>query len=89
MLRNPRAVWVDLDELTDPGPEEKGFFEQLGKKILRIGLAAGLPESAKAETLAILDGLSERYADSISVGAVREFVKEAANYIAHGVIHHA
>jgi hypothetical protein len=39
--------------------------------------------------LAILDGLSERYADSISVGAVREFVKEAANYIAHGVIHHA
>ena len=87
MLRNPRAVWVDLDELTDPGPGEVRFFAKLGYRILDIGLDAGLPERAKAKILVKLDGLSERYAESISIGAVREFVKEAANHIAHGVKH--
>jgi len=86
VLRNPRAVWVDLDELTDPGPEEKRFFEELGNRILDIGMDAGLPEAARTEFLRALNSLSRRHSESISVGAVSEFVKEAANHIAHRVI---
>jgi hypothetical protein len=88
VLRNPRAVWVDLDELTDPGPGEKRFFEELGNRILDIGMDAGLPESSRAEFLNKVSRLSKRYSRSISDGAVREFVKEAANHIAQGVNRH-
>ncbi len=41
-VRNPRAVWVDLDELTVPDPEEPAFFEDLAGRIVAIGRDAGL-----------------------------------------------
>ena len=85
LLQNPRAVWVDLDELTDPTPENKEFFDELGKRILRIGLAAGLSDKAKQEVNKTLNELSDRCCRSISVGAVREFVKTAASHVAYGV----
>ena len=40
---NPRAVWVDLDELTVPGPREPAFFEELAERIVGIGRESGLP----------------------------------------------
>lgn len=84
-LRNPRAVWVNLDELTEPTPEEEGFFDELGNRILKIGLAAGLPSNFALDIKKTLEGLSDRYSNSISGGAVREFVKAAASHVAHGV----
>jgi hypothetical protein len=84
-LRNPRAVWVDLDELTEPTPDQKEFFDELGKRILSLGQSAGIKETVMRDTEKTLRLLSEKYCNSISSGAVREFVKAAASHVAYGV----
>jgi hypothetical protein len=86
MLRNPRAVWVNLDELTEPMPEEKAFFDELGNRILKIGLDAGLQGKLLLEIKKTLEVLSDRYSNSINIGVVREFVKAAASHVARGVM---
>ena len=81
--RNPRAVWVDLDELTVPGPREPAFFEELAGRIVGIGLEAGLPAADADRIQRELGALAFSYAlDNINEGAVREFVKEAAARVA-------
>ncbi len=89
VLRNPRALWVDLNELTDPTPEDKRFFDELGNQILRIGLAAGLPNKVIGDIDKIFDELSTHYSNSINAGAVREFVKAAASHVVYGVTQNA
>ncbi len=81
--RNPRAVWVDLDELTVPGPEEPAFFEELAERIVGIGREAGLPAADADRIERELGSLAVSYAlENINEGAVREYVKEAAACVA-------
>ena len=82
---NPRAVWVNIDELTEPGPQDPRFFAELGDRIIDIGLAAGL-RPADAEPVAnSLREIGNRYVKYIIEGRVREFVKEAAALVAGNV----
>ena len=80
---NPRAVWVDLDELTVPAPREPAFFEELAVRIVEVGQEAGLPVVDANGILHELRFLASRYAsENINEGAVREYVKEAASRVA-------
>ena len=82
---NPRAVWVNIDELTDPGPQDPRFFEDLSARIINIGLEAGLCHSDTGPLANSLRDIGSRYARSITEGRVREFVKEAAARVAQKV----
>ena len=80
---NPRAVWVDLDEVTVPGPREPAFFEELAGRILGIGREAGLLAGDADRIQRELGSLADSYAlENINEGAVREYVKEAAARVA-------
>ena len=83
---NQRAVWVSLDELTRPSPVEPQFFEQLGEKIVTVGISAGLPSRKVAGLVDQLNLEAQIYADKFNEGAVREFVKFAAARVAQEVI---
>ena len=83
--RNPRAVWVDLDELTRPSPESEGFYEQLAKAIADLGIAAGLPGQARERILGRISTEVGTFSKSINTGAVREFVKRAASLVGQEV----
>ncbi len=82
---NPRAVWVNIDELTDPGPQDPRFFADLSDRIIDIGLAAGLHPSDAERAAHSLKEIGNRYANFITEGRVREFVKEAAGLVAQNV----
>ena len=82
---NPRAIWVDIDELTQPGPQDPRFFAELGDRIFDIGLEAGLRPSDERSVRNSLRQLGQEYANSITEGRVREFVKEAAAWVADKV----
>lgn len=84
-IRNPRAVWVDLDELTQPSPESAEFYKQLGTRIVQIGREAGLGEPAVGQLTREIGSHSDVYSRSIKLGAVREFVKMAAGLVAQEV----
>lgn len=81
--RNPRAVWVDLDELTVPGPTNPSFFMELAESIVNIGLESGLNPSAVPPIMGLLKRLAHNHAKSINEGNVREYVKEAASIVAN------
>ena len=83
--RNPRAVWLDIDELTDPGPQDSRFFADLGNRIIDIGLDAGLRPSDAKSVADTLRRMGMQYANDITEGRVREFVKEAAALVAGNV----
>ncbi len=80
--RNPRAVWVDLDELTVPGPQDPAFFKELAERIVGIGREAGLPAADADRIQRGLGSLAVSYVENINEGAVREYVKEAAASVA-------
>jgi len=82
MFPNPRAVWVDIDELTHPTPEDPEFFRRLAERLIAVGREAGLKEDRARRLSRELASQAERFARSIRVGAVRDFVKEAASRIA-------
>lgn len=84
---NPRAVWVNLDELTDPSPWEKIFFEKLGEAIIGLGKKEGLSQSVITRLRENMNDLSEECCNSIQTGVVREFVKAAANQVAKEIEH--
>lgn len=86
--RNPRAIWVDLDELTHPSPESESFYDQLAQRITQIGLDAGIPHHVGDAVATRLRERSTEFSNSINVGAVREFVKMAASLVAQEVSHH-
>ena len=78
---NPRAIWVDLNELTSPEPKDSRFFAELAGRIVDLGREAGLPPDAceRAQDRLIL--VAEQYAGTLHDGNVREFVKAAATSI--------
>ncbi|MEM3402835.1 MAG: DUF2791 family P-loop domain-containing protein, partial [Candidatus Hadarchaeales archaeon] len=82
IFANPRAVWVNIDELTHPNPENPEFYRLLAERLLSVGQEAGLKEAKAQRLSAELKGQAERFAKSIKVGAVRDFVKSAASRIA-------
>lgn len=83
---NPRAVWVNIDELTDPGPQDPDFFADLSNQLIAVGSKAGLQPSDAHSVARSLRGIGNRYAsDLITEGRVREFVKEAAGLVAQTV----
>ena len=82
---NPRAVSVGLDELTYPGPDSADFYIELGNRIIGLGREAGLSQTDAGKIQAVLRGQSEKQARSIRDGAVREFVKMAANEVARRI----
>ena len=78
---NPRAVWVNIDELTEPGSSDPQFFRDLGGQIVGLGLEAGLSEKHATAVLSELAPVAEEYAESISEGRVRDYVKAAATSV--------
>lgn len=75
---NPRALWVNIDELTRPGPSHLEFFTQLAEKLLALGQEARVQTSQSSRLRGELETLARQATDSIRSGAVRDFVKEAA-----------
>jgi P-loop Domain of unknown function (DUF2791) len=88
-LRNRRAIWVDLDELTVPDPSNASFYKELGKKLLDVGHAAGLSSGSAKQLESLIDQQSEQASASIKIDAVRTFVKRVATEIAKETGHYA
>jgi hypothetical protein len=87
--RNPRAIWVNLDELTVPGPGEPRFFEELARRIVDLGKEAGLTPKAEKRLLSRLVPLGAEYAQkNINQGRVREYVKMTAGEVAREAMSH-
>lgn len=82
---NPRAVWVNIDELTEPHPKEPQFFAELSNHIIEIGRQAGLDTSKEEDIAKRLNKMGIRYTDYTTEGRVREFVKEAATLVCNAV----
>lgn len=81
--RNPRAVWVDLDELTEPSPQDVAFFEELAKRIVALGQDANLSAQSAEDLTTALKRLAAIHASRIDEGSVRSYVKEAAAMVAN------
>lgn len=75
---NPRAVWVELDELTDPGPRDLRFFRAVAERIGDVGRDAGMSPDRKQKLIDWVEPLAIEYAGRIDEGNVREFVKRVA-----------
>ena len=75
---NPRAVWVDLDELTDPGPRDVRFFRAIAERIGDVGREAGMSPDHVQKLIDWAELLAIEYAERIDEGNVREFVKRVA-----------
>ena len=80
--RNPRAVWVNIDELTEPGSHDPRFFNELAGRIVAIGRNAGITDSSASSLMDELTPLANEYSEAISEGRVRDFVKVAAGMVA-------
>ena len=72
---NPRAVTVDLDELTKPNPDDAEFFIELADRIVGMGVESGLSSAAAGMLKGSWGDIVQRHMDSISEGRVRKFVK--------------
>lgn len=83
--RNPRAVWVDLDELTEPGPQDVAFFEELAERIVALGRDANLSTQRADDITTSLKRLTRNHVDRIDEGSVRKYVREAAAMVATNV----
>ena len=81
--RNPRAVWADLDELTEPGPQDVAFFEELVERIVALGRDANLSAQRADDITTSLRRLARSHVDRIDEGSVRKYVKEAATMVAN------
>ena len=80
--RNPLATWVDLDELTDPGPNDEEFFFGIADRIADLGTEAGMSEEGKARALERMKLQAPEYTANIQQGKTREYVKFAAACVA-------
>lgn len=86
---NPRAIWVALDELTDPGPGDPLFYGEIAARIADIGAEAGMPPDARAGLLERLSALANEYAANIHHGRVRDYIKVAAGGALERIANHA
>lgn len=82
---NPRAVWVDIEELTDPGPRDRRFFTELGRHIVDIGRDAGIDTSDVQPLVRRIEPIVDGCAESINRGRVRDFVKAVATVVATAI----
>ena len=82
---NPRAVWTNIEELTDPDAHDPAFFKELGGHMMNIGRRAGLVRAEEGTVVERLEEMGARYVGSLTEGRVREFVKEAATMVAEHV----
>lgn len=78
---NPRAVWCRLDELTVPDPSKPQFFEELGSKLVQLGLEAGITSSHCQPITRQIPILAQRFSIELTQGAVRDFVKSIASQL--------
>ena len=76
-----RSVWTDLDDLTNPQTHDPGFFEGLGKRVIEVGVDAGLAPQRSTVILTRLSADARRHARSPTSSTVREFVKLAATTV--------
>ena len=83
--RNPRAVWVDIDELTLPGVRDPRFFDELGDRILELGIEAGIDASTVPAIRDSIRRNASSYVHALNEGRVREFVKDAAGRVARHI----
>ena len=83
--RNPRAVWVDIDELTFPGPRDPRFFDELADRILELGIEAGLDASGLPAIRHDIRRRASSYVHALNEGRVRDFVKDTAAAVARHV----
>lgn len=79
--RNPRAVWVSLDEMTDPNTDSAVFYEKLAENIIKIGKRAGMLNNSAPSLLRQLKQDAQESTKTIYDGAVREFVKKTASIV--------
>lgn len=75
---NPRAIWMSLDELTNPSPEQSEFFNILGEKLIELAMGEGMEELHAKKLRQRFTEMASSSAQDIRQGAVREFVKSAA-----------
>ena len=80
--RNPRAVWVALDELTEPDASDPQFYAEIAKRIADLGMEAGMSEQGRRRVLDRLERRAPDHVESIHEGRVREYVKIAAEHVA-------
>lgn len=76
--RNPRAIWCRLDELTQPGPDQAGFYIDLGNKLATLAEEGRVSAKRVEAVRAGLPAAAQRASQSISQGAVRAFIKRTA-----------
>lgn len=79
---NPRAVSVDLDELTMPDTKAPRFFIEVAQRIVDIGGEAGLSPQNRDQLMDKFREKARKYAtEIINEGGVREFVKKLAGSV--------
>jgi hypothetical protein len=76
---NPRAVWTPLDELTDPTPPDRAFFDALGEKLVALAKEAGVKSKTKDASDKIVRQAVESMEGSAQGDSIRQFVKEVAS----------
>lgn len=80
-VRNPRAIWCRLDELTEPAPDEPEFFQELGEKLLALARDAEISAKHLMTLEMELPGLAKKMSNNLTLAAVREFIKRLASDI--------
>ena len=76
---------MNIDELTDPGPQDPRFFAELSDRIINIGLERDCATRIRDISPIHCEESANRYASYITEGCVREFVKEAGTLVAQKV----
>lgn len=76
--RNQRAIWADLDDLTEPNATESRFFHLLAKKMVGLGVGLRLPPDKVIRASRRIFSLADSAGKSLEQGNVRNFVKAAA-----------
>ncbi len=80
-LPNPRAIWMSLDELTDPGPGKCAFYERLLDRLLDLASEAGVCTEDIIVARSLFATKAKDYAERIDPGAVRQYVKEVMSLL--------
>lgn len=76
--RNQRAIWADLDDLTEPNTADTRFFRSLAEKIVGFSTDLKLPSDRVTRASKRIFSLADAAGKSLSRGSVRNFVKTAA-----------
>jgi len=76
---NPRAVWTPLDELTNPLPPVRVFFELLGEKLATLAKDAGVNSKSKTVVDQIIQAAVSKMESSAQGDSIRLFVKQVSS----------